>query len=177
MLLNLFNEFGNDLGKINRCFHVKKRIIVGDRLTYLCNKGTEENTKKWFTKEQDKKLISLARQGLDWEQIKKEMEIIGCSDKECEDRWIYWFCSDASQKQWTAKEDILILNLYNKRGSEWAAFSKLLHIEKPQNIRNRCMTLIKRLESLKSSFESTDSNTAQIQNASSDSDSLFALDK
>ena len=99
--------------------------------------------KKSFTKEEDSKLLKIAKTKKDWENIAKEFP--GRTVHSIRNRWNrlkeLTGGQPRSRKDWTEEEDLLIKQLYEEHGPKWRILKKSFSNRSDDAIRNRATRL------------------------------------
>ena len=102
--------------------------------------------KNKFTPEEDQIILSVAKVGEDndWTSISKMLQ--NKTARQCKDRWNNYLNPHLSIEEWKPDDDDLLLEKYIEYGPRWKAFLKLFPNRSINNIRNRCMKLIRMQE-------------------------------
>ena len=103
-------------------------------------------SKNRFSPEEDRIILNHAKFGedIDWINISKLLK--NKTPRQCKDRWNNYINPNLSIEEWKPEDDDLLLEKYIEYGPRWKAFSLLFKNRSINNIRNRCMKLLKNQE-------------------------------
>jgi len=101
------------------------------------------NKKGKWSKEEDDLLLKLIKSyGKNWGKITKEFK--SRTGKQVRERFINVLDPDITKNKFDQKEDEVIVELYEKLGSNWSEISKHLQKRTPDMIKNRFNQFLKR---------------------------------
>ena len=99
-----------------------------------------------FTKIEDIMLARLVKEYgcSNWKLIASK--IPGRNSRQCRDRWCFFLAPDLNKGSFSFEEDIAIISLYNKYGSDWKRISKFFYGRSHISIRNRALRLMRKFD-------------------------------
>lgn len=100
-------------------------------------------TGRVWTGEQDARLVSLVNKhgGSNWKAIAAEMS--GKTARNCRERFKNVLNVDGVNG-WGREQDAMLERLWNIHGCDWTTIAKLLDNKTIEDVRNRCLTVIRR---------------------------------
>ena len=107
-------------------------------------KCTAYYSKNKFTPEEDKIILELAKPDVDndWDEISNHLE--NKTSRQCKDRWNNYLSPNLSLDEWSIDEDEYLLEKYAEYGPKWKVLLSFFQNRSINNIRNRCMKLLRR---------------------------------
>ncbi|OHS98690.1 hypothetical protein TRFO_34846 [Tritrichomonas foetus] len=106
--------------------------------------GAQQKNK--FSADEDAILLASVRPGNDaandWNEISKLL--VNKTARQCKDRWNNYLNPCLTTEEWTIEEDEKLLEKYAESGPRWKMFTQIFKNRSINNIRNRCMRLIRR---------------------------------
>ena len=111
--------------------------------------NSDHYSKRRFTPAEDQIIQSLAKiEGSnDWNIIAQSVKTK--SARQCRDRWNNYLNPNLNNTEWTKEDDDLLLQKFLKQGPKWKTFSLIFKGRSLNNVRNRCLKLIRRSKSKK----------------------------
>jgi hypothetical protein len=96
-----------------------------------------------FTPEEDAALMSLVRDSpeISWEQI--SMSMCGRSARQCRERYVNYLSPNIRTGQWTASEDLLLVEKVNQMGHRWATIGQCFGGRTESDVKNRWYSHLK----------------------------------
>jgi hypothetical protein len=77
-----------------------------------------------------------------WELIAQLLE--GRTSRQCRERYFMYLVPDVRNGPWTAEEDLMLLCIVQRIGSEWARIARLFSGRSANNVKNRWHQVVKR---------------------------------
>ncbi|OHS98691.1 hypothetical protein TRFO_34847 [Tritrichomonas foetus] len=136
-----------------------------------CSNFTLKNK---FSREEDKVLISKVEAQLangkeaDWRTISKFF--VNKTARQCRDRWNNYLNPRLTTEEWTVEDDECLLEKYAECGPRWKLFTQVFANRSINNIRNRCMKLLRLQKFSVNSYKHSSGHKLHRKASSEDSD-------
>ncbi|CAD8180220.1 unnamed protein product [Paramecium octaurelia] len=116
--------------------HLKGRNISQCSQKYRKLQDQEKRTKRKWSPSEDQILREAYKEfGRQW--IKISQKLPGRTSKQVRDRYVNQIDPTITHDEWSAEEDKIILEEYNKGGAKWAIIAKMLRNRSENQVKNR----------------------------------------